>query len=297
MRRGSVTLWAWLASIAVHLVVLAVFGVVKFSGSQADDGQRRRRPTARVKQMERLMQASPIAVKPKIKRPDEDPPAARTERILPTRRAFEPARQLSKVLPVFRNRSGEADSLLPGRGGIEARGIEFFGNWTNERKMCYVVDSSGSMGGIFRRVCRKLKDSIAALEADQYFCVIFFGGDRLFEFKDRLVRASEKNKLAAYDFIDAVSPAGRTNALLALERAARIRDSSGVCPNVIYFLTDGFELAGEDEGFSQQISRFLKRFAPATKINTVGFWPQSEDRRMLETISRQSRGESVFITE
>jgi len=177
------------------------------------------------------------------------------------------------------------------------KGVEFFGSWTDQRKVCYLVDCSGSMQGMFGRVQRKLKDSIKGLQPDQYFYIIFFGGDRLFEFGDgELLRARRQAKSAAYDFIDSVRPAGQTNAIAALERAVQIRDSRGAGPSVVYFLTDGFELTTEDEQrFSQKISNLLKRFAPRPRINTIGFWSAGSDRKMLETMAKQSGGEFVFV--
>ncbi len=153
------------------------------------------------------------------------------------------------------------------------------------------------MQGVFGRVRRKLKESIGNLQQDQYFYIIFFGGGKLFEFGNgRLLRATQKAKLAAYEFIDLIGPAGQTNALAALERAVQIRDSRARSPSVVYFLTDGFELTTEDkQRFSQKIANLLKRFAPTTRINTIGFWPQSSDRQLLKVIARQSGGEFVFI--
>jgi hypothetical protein len=135
------------------------------------------------------------------------------------------------------------------------------------------------------------------LQPDQYFCIIFFGGDRLFEFSDgRLLRATQKTKSAAYAFIDSIQPKGQTNALGALERSVRIRDSQGGTPSIIYFLTDGFELAAEDAcRFSQKIANLQKLFAPTARINTIGFWTQGDDREMLQAIARQSGGEFVFV--
>jgi Mg-chelatase subunit ChlD len=155
------------------------------------------------------------------------------------------------------------------------------------------------MHGIFGGVRKKLKESIGDLQPDQYFYIIFFGGDKLFEFGNgRLLRAAQKAKSAAYDFVDAIRPAGRTNALAALERAMQIRDEKGVSPSVVYLLTDGFELAtGDEHRFSRKIADLQKRFAPTTRINTIGFWPQNGDRKLLEAIARQSGGKFVFVTD
>lgn len=112
-----------------------------------------------------------------------------------------------------------------------------------------------------------------------------------------MLRAGEKAKSAAYDFIDSIQPAGLTNAPAALERAVQIRDGRGISPSVIYFLTDGFELTAKGtQIFSQKVADLLKRFAPTTRINTIGFWPQSSDRKMLEEIARQSGGDFILIS-
>jgi len=296
-RRGSVTFWAWMASITVHIIALTAFGFVKFSQAQAGARQRPT-PMAKVSQIQKLIEAAPVIPKPKVKRYAQERFTRKTDRLLPVNRIFSTAKpgtqgwlnpaKLSASQSVF-SLASSAD--LP-------KGIEFFGSFTDQRKLCYLVDCSGSMQGIFGQVRKKLKDSIASLQPDQYFYIIFFGGNRLLEFGNGyLVRAAEQAKHSAYDFIDLVKPAGQTNALAALERAVHIRDGRGQSPSIVYFLTDGFELTTEDEqGFSRRIANLLKRFAPTTRINTIGFWPESDDRKMLETIAKQSGGESVFIT-
>ena len=289
------TFWAWIASIAVHLVVLTAFGFVEFSQSETQ-GEQRPRPMAKVSRVEKLIRAAPIIPKPKIKKPTESRFANRTNRLSSTNQIFDVEKSGSQNWPIFTNPSASQDVSLLSSANLP-KGIGLFGSFTDQRKICYLVDCSGSMQGILGRVRKKLKDSIESLQPDQYFYIIFFGGDRLFEFGDgKLLRATEQTKSAAYNFIESVRPAGQTNELAALERAMQIRDASGFSPSIVYFLTDGFELTTEDvQKFSQRIANLLERFAPTTKINTIGFWPQSEDRKMLETIARQSGGEVVFI--
>ena len=304
---GSVTFWAWTASIAVHLIVLTVFGFVKFSPCQRQAWAKTQVrdvpiPTAKVSQIKRLIEATPIIPKPKIKKPTRSEFARRVNAAahkLAAERIFEAAKPGNQGLGDLAKPSvSEGVYVLPGSKILRHK-IEFFGSFTDQRKVCYLVDCSGSMQGVFGRVQRKLKESIEGLQADQYFYIIFFGGDKLFESGGgRLLRAGEKAKSAAYDFIDSIQPAGRTNAPAALERAVQIRDGRGVSPSVIYFLTDGFELTTEGtQKFSQKVADLLKRFAPTTRINTIGFWPQSSDRKMLEAIAKQSGGEFVLISD
>ena len=311
-RGGSVMFWAWAASIVVHLIVLGVFGAVKFSQSETQN-EHRPVPAAKVSQVKKLMQAVPVIPKPKVKKPVKDRFSKRTGRILPAKRIFDTIKPGSQA-PIADGRGSQAPArswqgladasasqsvfLMPGGAGLP-RAIEFFGSRTEGRKVCYLVDCSGSMQGMFGRVRKELKQSISGLQPDQYFYIIFFGGGKLFEFGDgRLLRATKEAKAAAQDFIDLAGPAGKTNALAALERAVQIRDSSARSLSIIYFLTDGFELTTEGErSFPRKVANLLKRFAPEARINAIGFWPQSDDRRMLEAIAAQSGGEFVFITD
>jgi hypothetical protein len=296
-RSGSAALWAWVVSIAVHLVVLTSFSVVRFSHLRAGDKQRPA-PTARISRVEKLIQASPVTPKPKVKRPIREYIAKTGEQLLPAisiSNTPKPAMQdVSKsILPA----ASIGRSISPtGRINLPNT-VEFFGSWIKERKVCYVVDSSGSMRGMFRQVQKNLKKSVEALQPDQYFYIIFFGGEKLVESgRGRLLRATPKAKSDACSFIDSVRPTGQTNAMAALERAMHTRDSSGYSPAVIYFLTDGFELTTENaRNFPQRVSNLLRKFSPKTKINVIGFWPTKSDRKMLETIAAQSGGEFILV--
>jgi len=298
LRKVGVKFWAWTASIVVHLTVLTAFGVATFSRSETQD-KCRSVPTAKLRSIEKLMRPSPRIPKPKIKKPAKNLVTAGAKTALSASRIFTGAGpdSLERQVPAKPSTSS-AFSALEG-DAISSQRIEFFGSSTDERKLCYLVDCSGSMRGIFSRVRKELKESVKSLQPDQYFCIVFFGGDRLYEFgKGRLLRATPRAKSAAYAFADSVRPAGSTNALAALEKAVQIHDSRGVGPSVVYFLTDGFELTGEDvRRTSQKIVNLLKRFSPTTRINTIGFWPQAHDRKMLKAIASQSGGEFVSVSD
>ncbi len=291
--------WAWAVSIGVHLIVFWVFGVVRFSKAQGQD-EYTLAPTGRMESIRQLTQAAPLMPKPKT---SKTPPviarnryARMGEKSLPIERIFSPAK------PTFQDWRGtdysdsSGSTISPIRGEFP-RGIEFFSSTGTQRKVCYLVDCSGSMQGIFTQVRGKLKESIAALQPDQYFYVIFFGDGELYEIGDgKLLRATSKAKTAANDFVDSIRPAGSTNAAAALERVVQIQDGKGISPSLVYFLTDGFELTGEDTtAFPQRIADLLEKYAPEMKINTIAFLPQADDRIMLETIAKQSGGEFLCI--
>lgn len=295
-RYGSVTFWAWSVSIVVHIVVLLVFGVVKFSRFVPQQLQNVI-PTASVTQIKKIIEAAPVVSKPKIKRNDESCLAGVIKPAVLPVPVFETEKpQSHRIDDLAGTTCSVADSSVAEQ--VLSPGTEFFGSYTDRRKVCFVVDCSGSMKGILEQVKNRLKKSIQSLQADQYFYIIFFGSDRLFEFgSERLIRASVRAKSDACDFIDRIKAAGQTNAIVALERAVQIRDSSGSSPAVIYFLTDGFELTNQNNGFAWRITNLLNRYAPETKINTIGFWPDRNDRMMLQTIARQSGGEFVIINQ
>jgi hypothetical protein len=293
---GGVRFWAWTASIAVHLIVLMTLGFVKFSQSETGVKQKPV-PTAKISQIKKLVQAAPIIPKPKVKRSAKGRFTEKSDRLLPVNQVFGAVKPVYRDWPSWTEPSVSMSGFtLPSSSNL-GEGIEFFGSFTNERKVCYVVDCSGSMQGVFGQVQKKLSESIRGLQPDQYFYIIFFGGNRLFEFGDgKLLRATEEVKSAAYEFIDSIQPAGQTNALAAFGRAVQIRDSMGKSPAVVYFLTDGFELTSEDERrFSQKVAGLLAKFAPRTRINMIGFWPQSDDCEMLRTIAGLSGGDFVLV--
>jgi hypothetical protein len=294
---NGAALWAWVTSIAVHLIVLTCFGFVTFSRSEVQMVQRPA-PTAKISRIKKLTSSAPLIPKPRVKRPAKAISVKDENGPLSVNPVFGAAKSRSQDLPNLANPSVSGDGLLLTGAGAFARTTEFFGSSTDERKVCYLVDCSGSMLGVFGQVRTELAESIARLQPDQFFCIIFFGGDRLIEFGDGcLVRATEQAKSAALEFIDSVEPAGQTDALAALERAVQFRDRMGMRPAVIYFLTDGFELTTEGrQRFLQRTANLLARFAPGTSINTIGFCSLREDRKILRMIAKQTGGEFVFTS-
>ncbi len=301
-RKFSAKTWAWAISITVHVVVLGIFAVVKFSQWQEAEKQRPA-PTAKIMEaVRRIAEAEPVTPKPKVKQSIVSRAAATTRIVaegIPTRQIFDVSR------PIVRNPqkvSGLAESaskaVVPLSSSVMVSPkVEFFGSVAEGEKICYVVDCSGSMQGTFGRVQKELIESIDSLPANYYFYVIFFASDKLYEYGEgKLVRASPQMKSAVHDFILSVRVTGTTNAMAALERAMQIRDGSGAAPAIIYFLTDGFELTSDSAyGFAERVKDARKNFAPAAKINTIGFWVQRWDGRTLEKIAKDSGGKCTLI--
>jgi len=72
----------------------------------------------------------------------------------------------------------------------------------------------------------------------------------------RVVPANGLSKARAFDMIDHIHLKGQTNARQALERAMQIRDSRNRPVQLVYFLTDGFDLQITSPwSFAEKLSR------------------------------------------
>jgi hypothetical protein len=313
LRKKGVIICAAGVSIGIHLAGLAVLAFVSTSQSGQAGGQFK--PTGRVSRsrITYLMNATGTAPKPKIKEAlsrGSGQAAQRTRTISSVNGSYKSGVELRGVGGQFVANAGLGSSndlaqlpVVQDGGGDEAGAVvpqkmtEFFGSSTDKRKICYLVDCSGSMQGMFGRVQKELYKSIGGLEQDQYFAVIFFGNGRLIEFENgRLVRASRKNKDAVCEFIGGVRPAGQGDTLAALNKA--LQGVGGLSPQIVYFLTDGFELAEEgSQKLEGQIEAMSAKNAGASQINPIAFWPQEQDKKMLQTLSEKSGGEFVEVVD
>lgn len=102
------------------------------------------------------------------------------------------------------------------------------------RRVTYLCDMSGSMVSKMASLKGELSASIARLEPDQSFNVVFMGnasGDVVS--RTGLVPATPGNKRLAYRLMDDVTTSGASSPEPALSLALRQR------PDLIYLLTDG----------------------------------------------------------
>jgi hypothetical protein len=292
--RGNISIWAWAVSIIVHTVLLAGLTLVKFSPEKHRPSVRQT-PAARITRIREIAHSSFIMPKPKIERQSVRPHLPVSSRLPIQPLAATPDGAVAD-LGCLAAKPGGTSGALP-YSKISSGEAEFFGRPLDARRVCFLVDCSGSMHGVFRKVAERLKRTIMDLKADQYFYIIFFGRDRLIENGGgRLIRATEQTKSEACEFIDRTTPGGCTNVLSALERAMEIQDNRGRKPSVIFFLTDGFELLPEDnELLPEKIATIRKRLSPEVRINTIGFWAQPADCAVLEVIARESRGRFSYV--
>jgi hypothetical protein len=294
--RRRIRLLAVGVSILVHVILFFIFGKADFAPSTVGAGTQQA-AVAKLAEVRRAAESSFVIPKPKVKRLIEKRVESSLGGAKTIGEIFSGGLGGLQGLETSGDAFDGAGASPVISGSVENAGTEFFGCWTDERRICYVVDSSGSMQGLFGQVRERLKDSIAGLQPDQYFYIIFFGDGGLFEFNEgAITRASSAAKAEANDFIDSIKPSGTTNAMEALERAAKMGEIANPSAGTIYFLTDGFELADEVSDRSlERLWNLIKRFATGTKINTIGFWPTENDEKLLEAIARRSGGEFVSV--
>jgi uncharacterized protein YegL len=303
----GVKFYALTISVFVHVVALSVFAAVKLTQTPATTLQTT--AVVSINQARQLAQVPTAAPKPKVVAPHYrenqiisklDSPLRGLRRLRGNDNKLlysQPSTQVSQPAIVQNQEVIKPQTEQTANVEQAAAEVEFFDNTARGRRICYVVDCSGSMQGLWGRVKAELVESIEQLQQDQYFCVIVYGAGSILEINSgKMTRATEKAKAESYNFINSLKPAGSTNAMAAIQQAVKIRDQRGDPPSVIYFLTDGFELSEQDGSrFANQVATMLRSFSPKTQINTIGLWPDETDKRTLETIARESGGKFTLI--
>ena len=146
----------------------------------------------------------------------------------------------------------------------------------------FVCDASGSMIGLpFDLLKIELRKAVAALGPQQSFNVVFFkkGGAQALSDKE-LLRADEKNKAAAYEWIARQQVASNSDPIPSLRLALSQR------PHMLYLLTDGW--FDDNDAVIAELRR--SNAARRTRINTIAFFAPDAveaDRRMCEDVLKR----------
>jgi hypothetical protein len=180
-------------------------------------------------------------------------------------------------------------SRIPQPDALPAHG--FFGIPTDHaRSIVYICDRSGSMTDSIDYVKQELRCSIADLDKDQQFQVLFMSTGAPPEMTPKSLQpATDKNKELAFEFIDGMVAPGETAPDGALIRAFELK------PDVIILLTDG--------EFDKSVADLAKRLNVGRKIpiSTICFLYRGPDIQagtsVLERIATDSGGEYKFISE
>ena len=298
-KHRRIKVYALGVSVFAHIVGLSVFAAVKIS--QSAPIRLQTTTTVSINQAVKLAERQAVTPKPKVVPAEvENRPIVKSTAkgiATNTNPVFELPKEIYRRQAQELKQPIQSDVSNATGGGELASNIEFFDSPAQGRRICYVVDCSGSMRGLWKRVQEELVDSIGKLQQDYYFCVIVFGGGSILESGGgKMVRATEEAKKEAYGFIKSIRPTGATNATAALERAIMIKDKTGAGASAIYFLTDGFELSEQDGSrFAHKVATLHRSFAPKTQINTIGFWCTKQDGSVLETIAKESGGKFMMV--
>ena len=156
----------------------------------------------------------------------------------------------------------------PEAAGAPPQSCSYFGLAVHGRRLVFVIDISGSMGGPRLEMARReLNNAIGKLPPESEFNIVVFN-QRVVVWQRKLVPASSANKEAATRYIGRLQAAGSTATYDALDTAFHFDAEA------IYFLTDGKPTCGRTVDPAQiatlaaQANR-LRRLS----IYTIGFAP------------------------
>lgn len=284
---GKTLLGAWVVSILVHMVGLALMFAIVFPHASSEEAIV---PEARIEILGDLQSIvfEPVketeVVDPK---PQEVPLEARYRP-----KAFDKPSALTTSakpeLPVIGIGSSGGDFAQYGLAVGSGSGPEFFGlggQTRGARRIVYVVDRSGSMLDTFQHVRVELLRSINALRRSQKFHVIFFNAGPPLENPPRkLVSAINAQKTSLFEFLSKVHPSGSTDPARAMRRALSLE------PDLVYFLTDG----EFDAALLPKLDQWNRD--RRVRIFTIAYFDVG-GADLLERIAREHGGEFKFVTE
>ena len=284
-------LFAWLASIAVHIIVFAVMVAVPWIHETIGTTETPAITATELRDLPKQARfsmvpvESPFASKPKVEREQTH--------ITPEKQST--LRELAQVvrpkLSVVGIGTGGGEfakyGLHVGTGGAGPQFFGLGGEARAARRIVYVVDRSGSMLGVFEDLRKELKRSIDRLRKSQKYHVIFYSTDPPVEaLPRRLVNAIRASKEKTFAFIDQITPGGMTQPIEAMKRAFALE------PDLIYFLSDGD--IPEAELLKENLRLWNRE--EQVRIFTIAY-VSSAGRQLLEDIAREHHGAFRFVSE
>ncbi len=274
----------WVASVAVHVLVLAGLSAFVFISFSRSEDKRQIVPEARLGEVDpslpvysEMKEESALGGQALMERELE------REVSLPERDAAETGQKLKSLT------AGKAEDVGPAAGVTGGRavppGTKFFNTRGNAYTVVYVVDASPSMIGLFEPLKAELKDSLDILKPMQKFHVMFFSSGSPVEGPGRgLTWASERNKRKYREFIDGVDIGEQTDPTGAIRRALELN------PDLIYLLTDG---DFRDKPADQIVKLSKER---NIKINTIAYVNQ-RGAFLLREIAERTGGVYRFVSQ
>lgn len=183
--------------------------------------------------------------------------------------------------------NGSPFGVPGGSGGLGPRS-PFMGVSGNAYRIAYLVDASGSMLVRKDMVVQSLKESVDKLKPVQFFDVIFYhpGGINEIFAKGQLVPATPAQKRAAYEFAEGYQ--AESNGQLE-DPSVALRVAMGMKPQLVYFLTDGF-----DNGSSDSVTKLrdeLKKLNASKEVhvNVIYIADQGQFKQIGGGMDAQTR--------
>jgi len=180
----------------------------------------------------------------------------------------------------------------PGGGTGAGPKSNFYGNGGRAKRVCYILDHSGSMLDNFDFLREEAKSSIGKLAPIQFFNVVMVSeNESVVLSKGQLVRATPDNVREFATKIAEYRAQGQNDDLLppfqsAFEEAFRMK------PELIYFLTDGH--------FDPKLAEVVNRLNAdkKVKINTLAFVNKEPSyEAQLQKMAADNGGKYKFVAE
>lgn len=198
------------------------------------------------------------------------------------------------------SKRGEAREAATRERGAQEKVPTFFGSEVASNRVCFIIDTSGSMAitdrplehvlseeefakadlnspalKVFKRIERAKKaliDVVRALQPTQQFNIIAFS-DANRPWKPAIVQATEANRAEAVAFIEGLREQGGTNTFASLEAAFRDPQI-----DTIYLLSDGAPMV-----------------KAASSTEQMMLFAREEVRRILDLVRRENRFRGLRI--
>jgi len=171
-----------------------------------------------------------------------------------------------------------------GRFAVVVPSQQFGSRHRGPVRIAFVVDRSGSMGGIpMEQALKSVKACLGALCEEDEFGIVAFD-DRVEIFHDELVATTAENRKKASRFLDGINARGGTELLAGTNAASALLRGGG---GEIFLLTDG-QVSGTETIVDQ--ARRL-----GLRIHCLGIGSASQDR-FLALLASQTGGVSRFLT-
>ena len=285
-------------SIVVHLVLLAILGLILLDGPSGA-GERRYGPALEVQagdagqaesESDAWLDESLPDLSAAIPMPEIAPEPAETRLSIVSAGGGAPA-----SLAGGAGSSGDAASGLS-LGGAASGGASFFGVEVSGSRIAYIVDASASMthAGKIEALKRELLASLRGLPPGSEFIVVVFSNEaqtRVLGGAARWRDAGERGRADVETAIRALSPSGGTQPLSAF----RIAFGLDPKPDALYFMTDGVLPQNDAARIIGVVRGLNERSGPRSPIHTIAFGSK-EGADDLRRIARQSGGTYTYVS-